>query len=106
MEVNDDFDNLILSGALEPAGLDPDTGEMLYNFTKKLEQISPILHREIQNMFSTHIMVLWEKEMVEMDITEENPIVKLTPKAFDDSLIEELSEEVFYTLREIKRSLS
>lgn len=106
MQVNDDFDKLILSGALEPAGIDPDTGEMLYNFTKKLEKISPVLHREIQNMFSTHIMTLWEKEIVEMDITEENPLVKLTEKAFDYNVIKDLDEEVLYTLKEIKRSLS
>ena len=106
MQRSNEFDQLILSGAIEPAGIDPDTGEMLYNFTKKLEKVSPILHREVQNMFSIHMMELWGKGMVEMDVTEDNPIVKLTQKAFDENAISELDEEVAYTLKEIKRTLS
>lgn len=100
------FDELILSGAIEPAGIDPSTGEMLYNFTNKLEDVSPVLHREVQNMFSMHMMALWEKGMVEMDITENNPIVKLTQRAFDENAINELNEEVAHTLKEIKRTFS
>jgi hypothetical protein len=40
-----------------------------------------------------------------MDITSKNPMVNLTPKAFDPKLMESLEEEVAYTLKEIKRSL-
>lgn len=105
MQESNEFDQLILSGALEPAGIDPSSGEMLYNFTSKLKDINPILHREVNNMFSEHIMKLWEMDMLEMDITEPNPIVKLTSKAFNDSLISLLDEEVSFTLKEIKRNL-
>jgi len=106
MQKSNEFDQLILSGAIEPAGVDPDTGEMLYNFTKKLKKVSPVLHREVNNMFSTHIMALWEKNMVEMDITEENPMVKLTEKAFNNEEIKLLDPDIAYTLKEIKRNLS
>ena len=42
-----EIDDLILSGALEPAGIDPESGEMLYNFTDKLKDVSPLLHQEV-----------------------------------------------------------
>lgn len=105
MQENDDIEELILSGALEPAGIDPETGEMLYNFTDKLKDVNPQLHREVNNTFSSHIMRLWELDMITMDITSQNPMVNLTPKAFDPKLMESLEEEVAYTLKEIKRSL-
>ncbi len=105
MQENDDIEALILSGALEPAGVDSETGEILYNFTDKLRDVHPLLHREVNNMFSAHVMKLWELDMVTMDITSENPMVNLTPKAFDPKLIESLDEEIAYTLKEIKRTL-
>ncbi|NDB82078.1 MAG: hypothetical protein EB127_04955 [Alphaproteobacteria bacterium] len=101
-----EIDDLILSGALEPAGIDPETGELLYNFTDKLSLVSPVLAREVANMFDSHVMKLWELGMVSMDVMDENPIVKLTPKAFDTGSIKSLDEEIAYTLKEIKRHIS
>jgi len=100
-----DFDQLILSGAIEPAGIDENTGEMLYNFTTKLKDVSPTLYREVNNMFNSHIMKFWELGMVSMDVTSYNPVVKLTPKAFNLDLMELLDKEEFNTLEEIKRNL-
>jgi hypothetical protein len=54
-----EIDDLILSGALEPAGIDPESGEMLYNFTDKLKDVSPVLHREVNNAFNAHVMKGW-----------------------------------------------
>ena len=105
MQENNEIDELILSGALEPAGIDPDTGEMLYNFTNKLKDIHPLLHKEVNNLFSSHVMKLWELGMVTMNVMDENPIVNLTEKAFDKNLIASLDEDIAYTLKEIKRSL-
>jgi hypothetical protein len=101
-----EIDDLILSGALEPSGVDPETGEMLYTFTSKLEHISPMLYKEVNNMFSSHIMRLWELDMVSMDITEKNPIVTLTKNAFDKKLIKSLDKDVANTLKEVKRNLT
>jgi len=100
-----EIEDLILSGAIEVAGIDPETGEMLYNFTDKLKDVSPTLHREVNNMFSSHIMKFWELGMVSMDVTSSNPVVKLTPKAFNLDLMELLDKEEFNTLEEIKRNL-
>ena len=43
------FEDLILSGALEVAGVDIDTGEMLYNFTEKLKDINTITNKNESN---------------------------------------------------------
>lgn len=106
MEKYDSVDSLILAGALEPAGIDQETGEILYSFTKKLEEVNPVLHREVNNMFTDHVMKLWEMDIVDINLMDENPLVKLTDKAFDPELIKSLSDEVAYTLKEIKRNLS
>ena len=100
-----EIDDLILSCALEPAGIDPESGEMLYNFTDKLKDVSPVLHREVNNAFNAHVMKLWELGMVSMDITDKNPLVQLTEKSFEPDLISQLNDEELYTLKEIKRNL-
>lgn len=100
-----EIEDLILSGAVEVAGVDPETGEMLYSFTDKLKEVSPILHSEVNRMFNSHIMKLWELDMIDMDITSDNPIVRLTKKAFHPSFLSKLNEEELYTLKEIKRNL-
>ena len=52
-ENNDDIiANLILTGALEVAGMDIETGEPLYNFTSKLQDDNPDLHNEMSTYFS------------------------------------------------------
>ena len=40
-----------------------------------------------------------------MGVTEENPIVTLTDKAFDEELIKSLDEDLLHTLNEAKRTL-
>jgi hypothetical protein len=100
-----EIEDLILSGAVEVAGIDPETGEMLYTFTNKLSDVHPVLAREVANMFNEHIMKLWELGMVKMNVMDKDPIVNLTPKAYDENLIKLLDEEVCHTLKEIKRQL-
>lgn len=100
-----EIEDLILSGAVEVAGIDPNTGEMLYNFTDKLKDVSPILHREVSNAFNAHVTRLWELDMIDMDITSENPMVRLTKKAFHPAFLSRLDEDEKYTLQEIKRNL-
>jgi len=100
-----EIDDLILQGALEPAGLDPETGEVLYNFTNKLKDVNPVLHREVNNMFNSHIMKFWELGLINMDIMSDDPVVTLNEKAFDEFLISALDEDELFTLKEIKRNL-
>jgi len=66
------IEDLILSGALEVAGLDIETGEPLYNFTDKLKDINPKLHNEQSKYFAVETMALWEYGIIghkQYDIT-------------------------------------
>jgi hypothetical protein len=97
------IDHLILSGALEACGIDMENGEMLYNFTDKLQQVDPLLHDEFQRYFTSETMALWEHGFIEMDITLDQPLVSLTQKAFDSAEVLKLNKDHQYTLKEIIR---
>jgi hypothetical protein len=105
-DTGDKIEDLILSGALEVAGMDIDTGEMLYNFTDKLKEISPELYKDMSDYISTETMALWADGFLDIDVTEKNPLVRLTEKAFDESEVGKLSKEKQYTLKEIIRIIS
>jgi hypothetical protein len=100
---DDAIDQLILSGALEVAGIDMETGDPIYNFTEKLIEVSPELHKEVSIYFSRETMSLWSDGFLDMDVTEKNPMVTLTSKASDESEIDKLSKEKQHTLKEIIR---
>ena len=97
------INQLILSGALEVAGIDIDTGEPLYNFTEKLIEVSPELHTEVSTYFSNETMFLWQEGFLDMDVTEKNPTVRLTKKALDEIAVAGLNKDKQYTLKEIIR---
>jgi hypothetical protein len=94
--------NLIDKGAVAFEGLD-ETGEPIYRFTEKLQEVAPDLYKMHMSMLNTEIMALWEKGFVDMDLFEENPVVKLTAKSFDKNEVEKLNETLLDFLRQIKR---
>lgn len=98
---DDAIDQLILAGALEVAGIDIDTGEPVYNFTEKLIDVSPELHKEVALYFSRETMSLWSQGFLDMDVTEANPLVTLTEKALNVEEVSKLSKESQSTLNEI-----
>ena len=95
------IEQLILAGALEVAGIDMDTGEPVYNFTEKLIDVNPELHSEVSTYFTRETMALWEEGFLEMDVTEKNPVVRLTQKALDEIAVANLDKQKQYTLKEI-----
>ena len=103
---DDAIEKLILAGALEVAGIDMDTGDPVYNFTEKLIDVSPELHSEVSTYFSRETMTLWQEGFLDMDITEKNPIVRLTQKALDEIEVANLNKDKQYTLKEIIRIIS
>ena len=103
---DDAIEKLILAGALEVAGIDMDTGDPVYNFTEKLIDVSPELHTEVSTYFSRETMALWQEGFLDMDITEKNPIVRLTQKALDEIEVANLNKDKQYTLKEIIRIIS
>lgn len=94
--------NLIDKGAVAFEGID-ETGEPIYRFTDKLKDVAPDLYAMHVSMLNTEIMALWEKGFVEMDLFEENPVVKLTAKAFEQNEVKELNETLYDFLKQIKR---
>jgi len=99
------IDFLILNGALEPTGVHEETGEMLFSFTEKLEEISPDLYSKLTNSFHLEILNLWEKGFLEIDMTEENPLVALTPKALNAEAVKELPENEEVTLQSVIKAM-
>jgi len=88
---NDMMEEMILAGAVEVAGLDED-GQFLYSFTPKVAELYPQLVQQIESGIYSHLMKLWEKGFLDIDITSESPMVNLTDKSQDLEALETLSE--------------
>lgn len=100
----DDFiESLILKGALEVAAIDIETGQALYRFTDKLKDIDPHLYETQQAMFYEELMSLWEEGFVDMDLTDTNPTVSLTFKAFTAQEVDKLDQNKKSILKEVIR---
>ena len=97
------IDQLILSGALQVAGVDSETGDFLYQFTNKLKEVMPALYDEHVNHVNGELMRLWEMGFLNINFMEDNPIVTLTPKAIDPEELSKLSKEDRWGIEEIKR---
>jgi len=97
------IEELLSKGALEYAGVS-DTGEILYNFTPMLKNVMPALYNEHLNHVNSELMNLWEKGFIEMNLFDDNPVVRLSPKAFSDDW-KGLSKDEQWSLREIMRIL-
>ena len=94
--------NLIDKGAVAFEGLD-ETGEPIYRFTEKLQEVAPDLYKMHMSMLNAEVMALWEKGFIDMDLFEENPVVKLTAKAFNKNEVETLNETLYDFLKQVKR---
>lgn len=107
MDRDEFFEELILSGAVEFAGIDSETGEMLYNFSKNLENLNPTLYASFLKDIEAQIYLFWEKGFLSMNITESNPTVSLTEKALDQFAIDrELDPEQRRGLEFLKQFMS
>lgn len=93
------LEKMILEGAVEFAGIDSETGEMLYSFSDKMKDLYPAMFNDAQNFFNQLIYNLWEQGFVSMDITEENPMVRITEKALNEEAVAGLKPELSNALR-------
>lgn len=91
------IDTLILEGALVISGVD-NNGEIVYQFTDKLKELAPELYDSFMAMIQQSVMDLWEKGFLNMDVTQENPLVSPTEKALDQSNWHELSDSETQTM--------
>ena len=97
------FDRLVLAGAIEVIGVSPTNGEFLYNITPKMKDVFPEMYDEHLNKLDQDIKSLWEDGFLDINIFEDNPMVFLAQKAFDEEAISALEEDKMLTLSEIKR---
>ena len=103
-DVSSMVDDLILQGALEVSAIDMESGEILYNFTEKLKDVSPELYTQYISEINGAIMTLWQGGFVEIDLANiDGMAIYLTEKAFDDEEIAKLPKDYKHTLSEIKR---
>jgi hypothetical protein len=99
------IDFLILNGALEPSGIHEETGEILFSFTEKLEEVSPEIFNKLIDSFQLEILELWKKGFIEIDITAESPLVSLTEKSLNIDARLELSEYEQATLDSVIKAM-
>jgi hypothetical protein len=100
------IDDLILEGGLEVAGVDPDSGEMLYAFTPKVKDLMPELYEDHLNFVNAELMVLWEKGYVNIDFLMDDPLISLTNKANNPDEVKKLSKQERWSLQELKRAIN
>ncbi len=100
------IDDLILKGGLQFVGLDKQSGEALYKPTEILKSIDPKLSKEMSAYFSETTMRLWEQGFIDMDVTVEDPLVKLAEKSFDANNILSLDKDERIVLEQIIKVLS
>ena len=103
-QFEEDFQQLILDGMVQPAGLTAE-GEMMYEFTNKAFQEIPNLAERATQLFSETVSTLWEKGFVSMNVSEANPLITITEKALDEEAKEELPYEERVTLEYIIETL-
>ena len=104
--MDDYIDSLILAGALEVNGVDSETGMFTYAFTDKAKEIAPDLYELTQQAFQDMVKVLWSKGFLSMDITESNPMVKVTELALNEDAVSLLNFDERETLRSIIRVMN
>ena len=97
------IDDLILDGGIEVAGVDPDTGEILYAFTPKVKELMPELYNDHMNFVNDELMVLWEKGYINIDFFSDDPLISLTTKAYNEEEVDKLSKQERWSLEELKR---
>jgi hypothetical protein len=102
-QISEIIDHLILEGGLEVAGVDPESGEMLYAFTPKVKEIMPELYHDHLNFVNDELMVLWEKGYVDINFLMDDPLISLTAKSYDPDELQKLSKQEKWSLQELKR---
>jgi hypothetical protein len=99
------IEKLILNGGLEAVAVDQESGELLYSFTPKIQELMPNLYSEHLNEVNANVMNLWEKGFVNVDFFAQDPLITLTEKAVDSKSVSELSKQERWNLFEVIRLL-
>ena len=103
--ISEIIDNLILEGGIEFAGIDSETGEIMYSITPKIKDLMPELYEEHLNFINDELMALWEKGFVDIDFLNDDPLIYISDKSYDKGEVMKLSKEERWSLRELKRAI-
>jgi hypothetical protein len=91
-ETDDILAKLILAGAVEVAGLDPQ-GEFLYSFTPQIAEIFPEFYEHVFNNYSTAVMELWSKGYIDIKMDADGEeLVSLNDKSSDPESLDKLND--------------
>lgn len=52
------LEHFLLQGAVEFQGIDETTGEMMYNITDKMKEVSPDIYEQLKNQYEHHMFKL------------------------------------------------
>jgi hypothetical protein len=99
------LEHLILQGYVEAAGIDSETGDILYSFTDLAKSEMPDLERQFEEEFHRNIMFFWQAGALDMNVYEENPTIRLNPMALSEEFKNSLSPERKQALRIILDAL-
>ena len=97
--------NLILEGALEVAGVDSQTNELLYSITPKMQEVMPDMYEDHLTQVNRDLLNLWEKGYVNIDFLLADPIVTISEKGLDKTEVSKLTKPEIWALEEVKRLL-
>jgi hypothetical protein len=97
--------NLILQGALEVAGVDSETSELLYTITPKMQEVMPDMYEDHLTQVNKDLLNLWEKGYVNIDFLLADPVVTISEKGLDKAEISKLTRPEIWALEEVKRLL-
>jgi hypothetical protein len=97
--------NLILQGALEVAGVDSETNELLYTITSKMQEVMPDMYEDHLTQVNKDLLNLWEKGYVNIDFLLTDPLVTISEKGVDKAEISKLTKHEIWALEEVKRLL-
>jgi hypothetical protein len=104
-EVSKLVDELILAGGIEFAGIDAESGEILYSLTPKIKDLMPDLYDEHLNLINSDLMSLWQKGFVDIDFFNDDPLINVSDKYYEQDEVMKLSKEERWSLRELKRAI-
>jgi hypothetical protein len=97
--------NLILEGALEVAGVDSETNELLYTITPKMQEVMPDMYEDHLTQVNRDLLNLWEKGYVNIDFLLADPVVTISKKGLDKAEVAKLTKPEIWALEEVKRLL-
>jgi hypothetical protein len=95
--------NLILEGALEVAGVDSETNELLYTITPKMQEVMPDMYEDHLTQVNRDLLNLWEKGYVNIDFLLADPVVTISEKGLDKAEVSKLTKPEIWALEEVKR---